>query len=278
MKKLLKGILSATLISSILLTTGCGSTPEEQTDNAQSNDATTTIVIGATVVPHAEILNFVKDDLAKEGINLEIKEFTDYTLLNPSTEDGSLDANFFQHTPFLDAFNETAKTKLVSVGAIHIEPLGAYSNAITSFDELKDGDKVGIPNDPTNEKRALLLLNDAGLIEVDETLTDITPFDITNNPLNLEFVELDGAQLPRTIDEFAFSVINTNYALEAGFNPSTDAITIEDGTNSPYANILVVPEGHENDEAILKLYEALTTDAVREFILSTYEGAVIPAF
>ncbi len=275
MKKLFRKLLSVALLSSLVLTTACGGNSGKEAGKNDSNK----LVVGATAVPHAEILGLIKDDLLAEGVELEIKEFSDYTLINAATVDGSIDANFFQHTPFLDSFNASSKTKLVSVGPIHIEPLGLYSKKITKLDELKSGDKVAIPNDETNEARALLLLEDNGIIKVkDRTSTTITPIDIVENPLNLEFIELDAAQLPRTIDEVAASVINTNYALDAGFNPSKDAIIIEDGGNSPYANILVVTEGRQNEEAIQKLYKVMTSEKVKKFIEDNYSGAVIPAF
>ncbi len=275
MKKIFKSAISLALLSTLVLTTACGSNDQASVDEPD----TTSLVVGATAMPHAEILNFVKDDLAEQGITLEVKEFTDYNLLNQATAEGSVDANFFQHQPYLDSFNENSSDKLVAVGPVHIEPLGVYSNNITSLDELKEGDKVAIPNDPTNEARALVLLEDAGLIKVnDRTSTLLTPLDIVENPLNLEFVELDAAQLARTMDDVAISVINTNYALEGGIDPVADALIMEDGTTSPYANVLVVPEGHENDPAVVALYDALTSDATRTFIEETYNGAVIPAF
>lgn len=282
MKKIFRNVLTATIASSLLLATACGSSSAETevpaTDDT-ANAETTKLVVGATAVPHAEILNLVKEDLLAEGVELEVTEFTDYALLNPSTTDGSLDANFFQHTPFLDNFNANSDSKLVSVGPIHIEPLAVYSEKITSLDELKDGDKISIPNDDTNEARALLLLEDNGIIKVkDRNAAAITPIDIVENPLNIEFVELDSAQLPRTINEVAVSVINTNFALTAGYNPIDNSIVMEDGANSPYANILVVQEGRENEEAIQKLYAALTSEKVKTFIEENYAGAVIPAF
>ncbi len=275
MKKIFKNLLSVALLSSLVLTTACGGSNANNTGSNGSNK----LVVGATAVPHAEILNLIKDDLAAEGVELEVKEFSDYTLINAATVDGSINANFFQHTPFLESFNESSKTKLVSVGPVHIEPLGLYSNKITKIDEIKSGDKIAIPNDATNEARALVLLEDNGLIKVnDRTSTTLTPIDIVENPLNLEFIELDAAQLPRTIDEVAASVINTNYALEGGFNPAEDAIVIENGADSPYANILVVTDGKQSEEAIQKLYKAMTSEKVKKFIEENYEGAVIPAF
>ncbi len=277
MKKSLRKLVSLTVLSGLVLTTACGSaSADAETENT---DGATKLVIGASAIPHAEILANVKDDLAQEGIEIEIREFSDYTLMNQATVDGSLDANFFQHQPYLDEFNANSKEQLVAVGPVHIEPLGVYSDSLTSLDELKEGDKVAIPNDPTNEARALVLLEDNGIIKVsDRESTTLTPLDIVENPLNLEFIELDAAQLPRTINEVAISIINTNYALEGGFNPSSDALAIEDGTTSPYANVLVVPEGHENDDEVQKIYEAISSEDTRTFIEETYDGAIIPAF
>ncbi len=280
MKKLLKTLTTAFVLSSMIVVSSCGSSSQEESADATSTEGDLVkLTVGATIMPHAEILNIIKDDLLAEGIELDVKEYTDYSLINPSTIDGSLDANFFQHTPFLDEFNASSKDKLVSVGPVHIEPIGLYSDTITSLDELKDGDKIGIPNDPSNEQRALILLEDNGLITLkDRNSTSITPFDIVDNPKNLEFVELEAAQLPRTKGDFAAAVINTNFAVEAGLNPATDAIIIEDGANSPYANILVVPEGHENDEAIQKLYTAMTSEKVKQYIDETYGGSILAAF
>lgn len=237
-----------------------------------------TLKVGASPVPHAEILNLVKDDLAKEGIDLQVQEFTDYVLPNTAVNDGELDANFFQHKPYLDGFNKERGTKLVAVADIHVEPIGLYSNKIKSLDELKDGDKVAIPSDPTNGGRALLLLQKEGLISVDPKAgLEVTPLDVTENKLNLEFVELEAAQIPRSLDDVALAAINTNYALEAQIDPKT-AIASEDTLDNPYANALVVLEGHEKDEKIQKLIKALQSDKVKKFIEENYGGAVLPAF
>lgn len=283
MKKFLKGILTATLFSSMLLVSACGSsaTETEQPTTAVEDTSSepVTLKVGATLLPHYEILELIKDDLLAEGVILEPIEFTDYPVINPSTTDGSLDANFFQHKPFLNDFNNNSDQKLVSVGPIHIEPMAGYSNSIKSIDELKEGDKISIPNDPSNGTRALILLEAQGLIEIDTTKDSLTPLDITSNPLNLEINEMDSAQLPRTIDEFAVSIINTNIALEAGLSPKDDSIFIEDASESPYANILVVREGEENSEAIQKLYKAMTSEKVREFLSSDeYKDSVVLAF
>ncbi len=273
MKKL-KGLgLATTLLLSAVLLSSCSSS------SSSTDDENAKLTVGASPVPHAEILRVVEDDLLEQGIELEIVEFSDYALVNPATVDGSLDANFFQHGPYLETYNNEHSQNLVSVGPVHIEPLGIYSQSISSLDELKEEDKVSIPSDPTNETRALELLEENEIITLDkEGKEHLTPIDIEENPLNLEFIELDSAQLPRTISEVAISVINTNYALEGGFDPVNDAIAIEDGETSPYSNVLVVNEGNENNEEILALYDALTSEEVKTFINENYGGAVIPAF
>lgn len=291
MKKLLRTVTTTVLLSSMLAVTSCSSSSQDaaSTETASETAATsetveqptktTKLIVGATSMPHAEILNLIKDDLLAEGVEIEVKEFSDYVLLNPSTVDGSLDANFFQHTPYLDEFNATSDKKLVAVGPIHIEPIGLYSSTIKSLDELKDGDKIAIPNDPSNEQRALLLLEDNGVIKVkDRNSSNITPIDIVENPLNLEFTELDAALLSSTMSDFTAAVINTNFAVQAGLNPANDSIIIEDGATSPYANVLVVLEGNENNEAIQALYKAMTSDKVKQFIEENYKGDILSAF
>lgn len=271
MKKLLAlGILTIGIFS----LTACG---KSNVDDSTS-DLTNTITVGATSVPHAEILNEVVDNLAEKGITLNVKEFSDYTLLNKSLEDGEIDANFFQHTSYLSKYTEQMGDNLISVGAVHTEPMGIYSKTLKDLNELKEGDKVTIPNDDTNGARALALLEKNGLIEIKDGVGEnATIFDIEKNPKNIEITELDAATLPRTLDDTAISVINTNYALEAGLDPILDAIAIED-SNSPFANILVVRKGEENNESIKILYEALTSEEIKNFIEEKYKGAVIPAF
>ena len=285
MKKLLTtSLLALTLCFGL---TACSSTNESgqsTTDNTQSSIESTsteegvTITVGATSVPHAEILNEVVDNLASEGITLNVKEFSEYTVLNPSLTSEEIDANFFQHTSYLNNYIEETGEKLVSVGPVHTEPMGIYSKNITSLDELVDGDKVAVPNDATNGARALLLLESNGVIKLKEGVGDkATIFDIEENTKNLELVEMDAAALPRALDDVKMAVINTNYALEAGFNPMVDAIAIE-GSDSPFANILVVKEGNETKPEIQALYKALTSEEVKTFIEEKYQGAVVPAF
>lgn len=269
MKKMLKISIIGAIFSLALV--GCGSSNSASKDDGK-------LIVGATSVPHAEILNEVVDDLANEGITLEVKEFSEYTLLNPSLSSGEIDANFFQHSSYLNNYTQQTGEKLKSIGAVHTEPMGIYSKKIKSLDELKDGDKVAIPNDATNGSRALLLLESNGLIKLKEGALDkATLLDVVENPKNIEILEMDAASLPRTLDEVAISVINTNYALEAGLNPTKDALAIE-SSDSPFANIVVVREGDENREDIKALYKALTSEEMKKFIEDKYQGAIIPAF
>lgn len=234
--------------------------------------------VAATPVPHAELLEFVKPALAKEGVELDIKVFTDYVQPNVQVADGQLDANFFQHKPYLDSFNSERKTNLVSVGLVHVEPFGAYSSKIKSVDELKDGAQVALPNDPSNGARALLLLQKQGLIKLKDPSNILaTARDIAENPKNLRFRELEAATLPRVLPDVDMALINTNYALEAGLNPVNDALFIE-GEDSPYANLVAANADRKDDVAIQKLVKALQTDEVRAFIQEKYKGSIVPAF
>ena len=237
-----------------------------------------TLKVGASPSPHAKILEHIKPALEKEGVNLEIVEFTDYVLPNTQVDSKEIDANFFQHKPYLDNEIKERKLDLESVIAVHVEPLGAYSKTITSVDELKDGAVVAIPNDPSNAGRALTLLSKNGVIKLnDETKLEATAKDIVENPKNLEFKEVEAAMLPRMLDELDLAVINTNYALEAGLDPTKDALFIEDKDN-PYANLLVARPDNKDSDAIQKLAKALTSEDVKTFIEEEYKGAVIPAF
>lgn len=234
--------------------------------------------VAATPVPHAELLEFVKPKLEEQGVELDVKVFTDYVQPNVQVDQKRMDANFFQHEPYLDEFNEGRGTNLVTVAGIHIEPFGAYSNKVDSLDELPEGAVIAIPNDPTNGGRALLLLQKAGLITLKEdSKITATPRDIAENPKDLDFKELEAATLPRILGQVDVALINTNYALEAGLNPSEDALVIE-GSESPYVNILVARPDNKDSEAMKKLAQTLKSDAVRDFIEEKYEGAVVPAF
>ena len=234
--------------------------------------------VAATPVPHAELLEFVKPTLAKEGVELDIKVFTDYVQPNLQVAEKQLDANFFQHKPYLDSFNKEHKTDLVSVGQVHVEPFGAYSQKIKNISELKDGALVALPNDPSNGARALLLLQSQGLIKLKDPSNILaTSRDISENPKKLKFKELEAATLPRILPDVDLALINTNYALEAGLNPVADALFIE-GSDSPYANIVVTTEARKHDPAIKKLVDALHSQATKDFILKKYKGAIVPAF
>jgi D-methionine transport system substrate-binding protein len=234
--------------------------------------------VAATPVPHAEILEFLKPMLAEQGVELDVKVFTDYIQPNVQVNQKGMDANFFQHQPYLDEFNAGRGTNLVTVTGVHVEPFGAYSSKIKFLDELKDGGVVAIPNDPTNGGRALLLLQKAGLITLKEgSKITATPRDIADNPKNLEFKELEAATLPRILNQVDVALINTNYALEAGLNPTKDALIIE-GSDSPYVNILVARPDNKDSDAMKKLAAALTSEDVKDFINENYQGAVVPAF
>ncbi|MEZ2720518.1 MetQ/NlpA family ABC transporter substrate-binding protein [Paenalcaligenes hominis] len=234
--------------------------------------------IAATPVPHAELLEFVKPTLSQQGVDLDIKVFTDYVQPNVQVADNQIDVNFFQHKPYLDTFNKEHKTELVSIALVHVEPFGAYSNKIKDLSELKDGALVALPNDPSNGARALLLLQQEGLIELKDPSNILaTSRDVAKNPKNLKFKELEAATLPRVLADVDLALINTNYALEAGLNPLKDALFIE-GADSPYANIVVTTAEKADQEDVKKLIEALHSDAVRQQIEDKYQGAIVPAF
>ncbi len=245
---------------------------------AFSVQAAETLTVAATAVPHAELLEFVKPQLAKGGVDLEIKVFTDYVQPNVQVAEKRLDANFFQHQPYLDEFNKSRGTQLVSVAGIHVEPFGAYSHKIADLDDLPNGANVVIPNDATNGGRALLLLAKAGIITLKpEAGITATPRDIADNPKRIRIRELEAATLPRVLNQVDLALINTNYALEAGLNPAEDALIIE-GAESPYVNILVAREDNKDSPALQKLVKELQSDAVKAFIEEKYKGAVVPAF
>ena len=236
------------------------------------------ISVAATAVPHAEILEFVKPALAKQGVELKIKVFTDYVQPNVQVAEGRLDANFFQHQPYLNEFNSSRGTDLVSIAGVHVEPFGAYSSKIKSLADLPQGANVVIPNDATNGGRALLLLQKAGVITLkDDAGITATVKDIVNNPIAIKVRELEAATLPRVLAQVDLALINTNYALEAGLNPSKDALVIE-GSDSPYVNILVVDSKNKDAAGLQKLAKALNSAEVKAFINDKYKGAVVPAF
>ena len=245
---------------------------------AFSAHADETLTVAATPVPHAEILEFVKPALAKEGVDLKVKVFTDYVQPNVQVAEKRLDANFFQHQPYLDEFNKAKGTSLVSVTGVHLEPLGAYSSKFKKIEELPSGANVVIPNDATNGGRALLLLAKAGVITLkDPTNILSTVKDIAQNPKDLKIRELEAATIPRVLTQVDLALINTNYALEAKLDPAKDALVIE-GNDSPYVNILVARPDDKDSDAMKKLVAALHSPEVKAFILEKYKGAVVPAF
>lgn len=276
MKK--KSILSIVLAGVVTLgLVGCGGANTAGTKDSKNDKV---IKIGVTPKPHKEIVDIAKPLLEKQGYKVEITEFNDYVQPNTAVSEGSLDANFFQHTPYLNEQNQSKGFKLVSVGPIHLEPMGLYSKKIKSLDELKDGATIAVPNDPSNEARALKLLAGKGIIKIKDGEL-VTSKDITENKKNLKFSELEAAAIPRAMDDVDAAVINGNYAIEAKFNPTKDALVVEDKNSEaakPYANILVVKEGNEKQEKIQALYNALRSPEVKAFIEKEYSGAVIPVF
>lgn len=236
------------------------------------------IKVGAVPTPHTPILEFVKPLLAKQGVELEIVGFSEAIQPNLATADGSIDANYTQHQPYLDAFVKEHGSPLVSIGGIHIEPIGLYSSKIKDIKDLKDGGKIAIAFDPANAGRSLILLQKHGLIKLKEPGNiSSTVHDIVENKRNLQFIEIDPALMPRSLDDFDGAIITTNYVIEAGLNPLEDAILIED-KESPYINIIVAKKGRENDEDLKKLVSTLRTEEVRQFMLRKFRGAVVPAF
>jgi len=237
-----------------------------------------TLTVAATPVPHAEILEFVKPALAKEGVDLKVKVFTDYIQPNVQVAEKRLDANFFQHQPYLDEFNKAKGTSLVAVTGVHLEPLGAYSSKLKDLKDLPGGANVVIPNDATNGGRALLLLTKAGVITLKDPSNILSTLkDIEQNPKDLKFRELEAATIPRVLTQVDLALINTNYALEAKLDPSKDALVIE-GNDSPYVNILVSRADNKDSDAMKKLAAALHSPEVKQFITEKYKGAVLPAF
>lgn len=275
MKLKRRNIVSIAIILSLVIgsaaLTGCG--------GKDGDDKT--IKVGASPAPHAEILKEVKAELEKDGYKLEVVEFQDYVQPNKALDAGDIDANYFQHKPYMDEFNAKQETELVSIGAIHYEPLGLYQGEKKSIDELAEGDKIAVPNDTTNEARALLLLESEGLIKLkkDAGLT-ATKQDVVENPKKLEIVELEAAIIPRSMSSVAMGVINGNYALSAGIKEDT-AITFESSDSAAaktYANIIAVKKGNEDSEKSKALFKAMTSDKIKKFIEKKYGKAVVPVF
>ncbi len=307
-KRVLAVLLTGVLAAGIL--TGCGGAAEDAAADAQVEEETPaeeetsaeetaeeagpaeseeaggtaeekgTITIAASPTPHAEILEAAKPILAEQGWTLEITEFDDYVQPNLVVDSGELDANYFQHIPYLDEFNAERGTALVNAGGIHYEPFGIYPGTKKSLDEVADGDKIAVPNDTTNEARALLLLQDNGLITLkDGAGLTATKQDIEENPHNLDIVELEAAQVPRVVDEMAYVVLNGNYALQANFSVAKDSIAYESSDSEAaktYVNVIAVKEGNENSEGIKALVDVLKSDEIKQYINDNYDGAVIP--
>lgn len=305
-KKVLAVLLTGVLAAGVL--TGCGSTGEDAAaetpateapaeeeaaseeeaapaeGEASAEEATVeekgTITVAASPTPHAEILEAAKPILAEQGWNLEVTVFDDYVLPNQVVDSGELDANYFQHIPYLDEFNEERGTHLVNAGGIHYEPFGIYPGTKKSLDEVAEGDVIAVPNDTTNEARALLLLQDNGLIKLkDGAGLTATVQDIEENPHKLEIQELEAAQVPRVVEEVAYVVLNGNYALQAGFSVAKDSIAYESADSEAaktYVNVIAVAEGNENSEGIKALVDVLKSDEIKQYINDTYDGAVIP--
>lgn len=279
------------LIAALSVLAACAAAPGAQPTAAPATDSAATaetaeqpevlhIRVGVSPVPHGDILRFINENLAPAaGLEIEIVEFTDYVQPNLALDSGDLDANYFQHVPYLEDFNAGNGLELISVAAVHIEPLGIYSSHLSSLEELADGAVVTIPNDATNAGRALNLLAANGLLTLKEGVGyAATLADITENPKGLDIRELEAAQLVRSLEDTAIAVINGNYALEAGLVPAEDALALESGENNPYANILAVNAGHADDPAVVLLIQLLTSPEVKQFILEHYNGSVIPAF
>ena len=293
-----KRVLAISLVAvlTVGLLTACGkanTAPEKTSQDAQettteSQEASTeavveakgSITVAATSVPHAEILEAAKTILAKEGWDLQVTEFTDYVQPNEVVESGDFDANYFQHQPYLDSFNDEKGTHLVSVAKIHYEPLGIYPGKENDLKNISDGAEIAVPNDTTNEARALLLLQDNGLITLNDGVgITATVNDIKENPKNIKFVELEAAQIARVLPEVAFGVLNGNYALEAGLSATNDALVTETSDSEAaktYANIIVVKEGNEANEGVKALVDVLKSDEIKKFITDKYQGSVVP--
>lgn len=298
MKKIISVLLVLTLAGALL--TGCSGkaskddsgakvtspagsdTKANNNEKAAAQDFDKTIVVGASATPHAEILEQARAALKEKGYDLKVVVYNDYVQPNVALDSGDLDANYFQHQPYLDQYNKENNTKLVSAGVIHYEPFGIYPGKTASLDALKDGAKIAVPNDATNEARALLLLEAQSIIKLKSGADlNATKNDIAENPKNIEIVEIEAAQLARSLKDVDLAVINGNYAIEAGLSVSKDAIAVEDKaslTAQTYSNIVAVKEGNENREDIKALIEALQSDSVKQYINDTYKGAVVPLF
>ncbi|EYT78483.1 MULTISPECIES: MetQ/NlpA family ABC transporter substrate-binding protein [unclassified Streptomyces] len=273
--------ITSAVLAAGALTLGLTACGGSDSDSGKS-DANATLTVAATPTPQGEILTYVKDHLAqKAGLKLEVKEFTDYVTPNTAVQQGQVDANYFQHKPYLDDFNKKNGTDIVPVpgGTVHLEPLGVYSKTYKKLTDLKQGASIALPNDTTNEARALKLLEANGLLKLKAGAGyEATPKDVTDNPKGLKFKELEAAQLPRSLGDVDAAVINGNYALEAKLSPAKDALAAESAKGNPYANFLAVKKGNEKDPRVEKLAKLLTSPEVKKFIEDKYDGAVVPAF
>lgn len=267
----------AAVLAAATLVLGLGACGSDDESSSSSSD---TLKIGVSPVPHGEILKYVSDNLAAaEGLKLEIVEFDDYIQPNIALQEKQLDANYFQHIPYLEEEVASKGYKFTALKPVHIEPLGVYSKKVKSLTEVPDGGVVAIPNDPSNSGRALNLLAKSGLITLKDGVgVKATEKDIATNPKNLEFKALDAAQLPRSLEDTAISVINGNYAIETGLKPATDSLALESGDDNPYANLVVVRTGEENDARVAKLEKLLHSEDVKKFITDKYQGSVLAAF
>ena len=274
----MKKILSLLLATALFLV-ACGNKNENKESTSSQSGAAKTekLIVGATPIPHAELLNLVKDDLKKEGIELEVVEFNDYVQPNKALADKSIDANFFQHVPYMEDFGKKNHIDMVAVGNIHLEPMALYSKKIKNVNELKNGDTLIIPNDPTNGGRALILLDKAGIIKLkDNTKLDSTPADIIKNPKNIKIETLSNEQIAPRLSEVAGAIINSNFAIDA--KVTKNEIILIEGKDSPYVNVVTVLKENQNDERVKKLVKALQSEKIKKYIEEKYEGRVIPAF
>ncbi len=282
-KKSVKKLFAAVLVGALSVSalTACGSSDDSKSTEGTSSDAELkTITVAASATPHAEILEYAKTALKEKGYDLQVTIFDDYVKPNEVVESGEFDANYFQHVPYLESFNEEKGTHLVVAGKIHYEPFGIYPGTKKSLDDIADGDSIAVPNDTTNEARALLLLQDNGIIKLNDGAgINATVNDIAENPHNIKIVELEAAQVARVVDETAFVVLNGNYALAAGFSVGKDALAYEQNDSEAaktYVNVIAVKEGNENSDAIKALVDVLKSDDVKNYIKDTYDGAVLP--
>ena len=277
MKKIFALILAVALSATVLA--GCQSGGDAASGVDAGNSESMVVKVGASPAPHAEILEVASDILKEQGYELDVVEFSDYVQPNLALSEGELDANYFQHQTYLDNFNEEYGTEWVSIGAIHYEPLGIYAGRTTSLDSLPDNATIAVPNDTTNEARALLLLQDQGLIEVDDSAgLNATVKDITSNPKNIQITEIEAAQLSRILPDVDLAVINGNYAIDGGLKMS-DALAVEESgsvATTAYPNVIAVRKGDENRPELQALVEALKSDTVKQYINETYEGSVVP--